>query len=142
MTVESTTKESTKQDHVLETLKIFGIDKLKEIVLKSEKERREYGFRFCKNDRIKITDMCIGSQCNLTLRYCPEESKTIGSFHTHPTNIKGRVDHLSDEDIYTEASDQSEFACIGMVENKIPKIKCYFPNYGMQENIINLRNCT
>jgi hypothetical protein len=84
--------------------------------------------------------MCIGTQCDITLGYCPEENKTIGSFHTHPTNIKGKVNFLSDEDIYTEISDQSDFACIGTIENKIPKIKCYLPNYGMEKSIIDFRN--
>jgi len=132
--------ESTGQDHILETLKLVGLNRIKEIILKSEKEKREYGFRFCKNDEIKITDTCIGTECNLTLRHCPEENRTVGSFHTHPTTIKGRVNYLSDEDIYTEASDKSEFACLGLMENNIPKIKCYLPNYGMEKGIIDLRN--
>jgi hypothetical protein len=137
----TTSKESTKQEHILQTLKIVGLDKIKEIVLKSEKDKREYGFRFCKNDKIKITDMCIGTECNLTLKHCPDgENKTIGSFHTHPTTTKGRVNFLSDEDIFTEASDKSEFACLGMVEKNIPKIKCYLSNYGMEKSIIDLRN--
>jgi hypothetical protein len=75
------------------------------------------------------------------LKHCQDgERKTVGSFHTHPTTIKGRVNYLSDEDIYTEASDKSEFACLGLMENNIPKIKCYLPNYGMEKSIIDLRN--
>jgi hypothetical protein len=139
--MQSETKNSkVKQEYILETLKIAGLDKVKDIILKSEKERREHGFRFCKNDKIKVTDTCIGTQCNLTLGYCPEGNITIGSFHTHPTNIKGKVNYLSDEDIYTEASDKSEFACLGLVENNVPKIKCYLPNYGMDKSIIDFRN--
>jgi hypothetical protein len=137
----TTLKESTKQEHILKTLKIVGLDKIKEIVLKSEKDKLEYGFRFCKNDKIKITDICTGTECNLTLKHCQDgENKTIGSFHTHPTTTKGRVNFLSDEDIFTEASDKSEFACLGIVENNIPKVKCYLPNYGMEKSVIDLRN--
>lgn len=139
--MQNETKDSkAKQYLILETLKIAGLDKIKEIILKSEKEKREHGFRFCKNDEIKVSDTCIGTACNLPLRHCPEGNRTIGSFHTHPTNIKGRVNYLSDEDIYTEATDQSEFACLGTMENNIPKIKCYLPNYGMEKSIIDLRN--
>jgi hypothetical protein len=137
----TTKKESTKQERILQTLKIVGLDKIKEIVLKSEKEKREYGFRFCRNDGIRVTHICIGTECNLALKHCPDgENKTIGSFHTHPTTTKGRANFLSDEDIYTEATDKSEFACLGMVEHNIPKIKCYIPNYGMEKSVIDLRN--
>lgn len=129
-----------KQEYIIETLKIAGFDKIKKIILKSEKEKREHGFRFCKNDKIKVTDICTGTECNLPLRHCPEGNKTIGSFHTHPTTIKGMVNYLSDEDIYTEATDQSEFACLGTIENNIPKIKCYLPNYSMEKSIIDFRN--
>lgn len=136
-----TTNSKAKQDHTLETLKIFGLGKIKEVVLKSENERREYGFRFCKNDEVKVTKMCKGKACKLDLEHCKTgEHKTIGSFHTHPTNIKGKVNFLSDEDIYQEASDKSEFACIGTIEDTIPKIKCYLSNYGMEKSIIDNRN--
>lgn len=139
--MQSETKDSNaKKERILQTLKIIGLDKIRETILKSEKEKREYGFRFCKNDKIKVSDMCIGTTCNLRLKHCPEENKTIGSFHTHPTNIKGRVNYLSDEDICTEISDKSEFACLGTIENNIPKIKCYLPYYGMEKSIIDLRN--
>ena len=130
-----------KKDHILETLKIFGLDKIKEVVLKSEREKREYGFRFCKNDEVKVTKMCKGKACKLELEHCKEgEYKTIGSFHTHPTNIKGKINFLSDEDIYQEASDKSDFACIGTIEDKIPKIKCYLADYGMDKSVIDRRN--
>lgn len=136
----------TKQDHIsnnviLETLKIANLNKIKDIILKSEKEKREYGFRFCKNGEIKITKICKGKECKLDLEHCRAgEHKTIGSFHTHPTNIRGKINFLSDEDIYQEASDKSEFACIGTIEDNIPKIKCYLSNYGMEKSIIDLRN--
>ncbi len=138
MTTKS--NSNTKQDQVLQTLKTFGLDKLKGIVLKSEKERREYGFRFCKNDGIVPTNICKGKKCYVELKYCSGENRPIGSFHTHPTTIKGRASFLSDEDIYTEASDKSEFACLGIIENNAPKIKCYLSNYGMEKSIIDNAN--
>ena len=137
----STTNFDIKKDQILKTLKIVGLNKIKEVVLKSEKEKREYGFRFCKNDEIKVTKMCKGKECKLDLEHCKTgEHKTIGSFHTHPTNIRGKINFLSDEDIYQEVSDKSEFACIGTIEDKIPKIKCYLSDYGMDKSLINLRN--
>jgi len=131
----------TNQDHILNTLKIVGLNKIKDIVLKSEKERREYGFRFCKNGEIKATHICKGKECYLDLEHCRDgEHKTVGTFHTHPIVTKGKISFLSDADIYSEATDKSEFACIGAVENNIPKIKCYLPNYGMEKSIVELRN--
>lgn len=137
----STTNFDIKKDHILKTLKIVGLNKIKEVVLKSEKEKREYGFRFCKNGEVKVTKICKGKECKLDLEHCKTgEHKTIGSFHTHPTNIRGKINFLSDEDIYQEAIDKSEFACIGTIEDKIPKIKCYLSDYGMDKSIIDLRN--
>lgn len=134
------TNSKTKQDHILETLKIVGLDKIKEIVLKSEREKREYGLRFCKNGEIKVTKISKGKEHKLNLEHCKDGNKPIGSFHTHPTNIRGKINFLSDEDIYTEASDKSEFACMGTIEDNTPKIKCYLPNYGMEKSIIDSRN--
>lgn len=131
----------TEQHHMLDTLKVFGLDKIKETILKSEKEKREYGFRFCKNGEIKTTKICKGKECKLNLEHCKSgEHKTIGSFHTHPTNIRGKINFLSNDDIYAEVSDKSEFACIGTIEDNIPKIKCYLSNYGMEKSIIDNRN--
>jgi hypothetical protein len=130
-----------EKEHILNTLKIFGLNKIKDVVLKSEKERREYGFRFCKNGEIKTTHICKGKECYLDLEHCIDgEHKTVGTFHTHPIVTKGKISFLSDADIYSEATDKSEFACIGAIENNVPKIKCYLPNYGMEKSIVELRN--
>ncbi len=126
---------------IREHLDIVGLDKIKEIVLKSEKERREYGFRLCKNGEIKITKICKGKECKLDLEHCKSgDGKTVGTFHTHPIITKSKMSFLSDADIYSEATDKSEFTCICAVEDNIPKIKCYLPNYGMEKSIIELRN--
>jgi len=69
-----------------------------------------------------------------------ENIKTVGTFHTHPIVTKGKISFLSDADIYSEVTDKSEFACHSAVENNIPKIKCYLPNYGMEKSIVELRN--
>lgn len=138
-----TTKSNSniEKEHIINTLKIFGLNKIKDVILKSEKERREYGFRFCKNGDIKATRICKGKECYLDLEHCRDgEHKTVGTFHTHPIVTQEKISFLSDADIYSEATDKSEFACIGAVENNIPKIKCYLPNYGMKKSIVELRN--
>ena len=132
--------ENTGQDYILDTLKIVGLDRIKEIILKSEKERREYGFRFCKNDGIKVTSTCVGTECDLNLKHCKDGEQIIGSFHTHPTAIRDKVNFLSDEDIYAEVIDKSKFACLGLIENNISKIKCYLHNYGVEKSLIDNRN--
>lgn len=134
--------DQQKINKIIETLNLFGLENFKKIILKSENEKREYGFRFCKNGETKILDMCIGNSCNVDLKHCPEESKAISSFHTHPTNIKGEVNFLSDTDIYADACDKLDFSCLGTIENYIPKIKCYLPYYGLDDikYIIDWRN--
>ena len=131
---------TAEQDYILENLKIVGLNRIKDIILTSEREKREYGLRLCKNDTIKVTHMCIGTECDLELSHCKNGKQTVGSFHTHPTHKKGIANFLSDNDIYGEAVDKSKFACIGLVEGNVPKIKCYLPNYGMDKSLIDNRN--
>ncbi len=57
-----------------------------------------------KNGKIKATKLCIGKECDIDLKTCPEKSKTVGSFHTHPTRSK--TNFLSGEDIYTWTTDK------------------------------------
>ena len=128
------------KSQVIETLKIFGLDKFKDIILKSENEKLEYGLRFCKNGAITPTNTCKGDHCSVELKDCKGKSRPIGSFHTHPTNIRGRTNFLSDDDIYQESKEKSEFACLGLIEYNIPRIKCYLPNYGIEKSIIDNRN--
>lgn len=136
----NTEYSTVKQGSVTGDLRTVGFDKIKEIILKSEKEEHERGFRFCKNDEIKITETCIGEECEVTLKHCPEESHNIGSFHTHPNADKGKFNFLSDDDIYTDLCDKSEFTCLGTVEHKTPRIKCYLPNYGVEKSTVDNRN--
>lgn len=131
---------NSETDKVLEILNDFGLEKIKDIILKSEKKQREYGIRFCKNGKIETTGICKGKDCKVSLGYCPDNKKATGSFHTHPMTKKGRANFLSDDDIYGESTDDSDFACLGTVEDNHPKIKCYLPPFGVSKDIVSNRN--
>ncbi len=129
--IEQNTNQQ-KTNKISEHLKLFGFNKLKEIILKSEKENREYGFRICNNDNgnIEFTSLCIGNSCKLDIDRCGDK-KDIGNFHTHP----GGIDYLSDKDIQHSINDDEDFSCIGFVKNNIPFIKCWLAYYNVELDI-------
>jgi len=117
-------------------LKVIGTDKLRDIIIKSEKENLEYGLRFCKNEHITTTEMCKGKSCKVDLEECGNK-KLIGSFHTHPSGDPDDIYYvnLSEGDIEDSISNNESFACIGLVQKQKPTIKCYLPYYGVDNNI-------
>ena len=119
-----------------DALKVVGTDKLKDIIIKSEKEDIEYGLRFCKNGKITATGMCSGKSCAVELERC-ENKKLMGSFHTHPRGSPNDIyyTNLSEGDISDSVSNNEDFSCIGLVQKKRPIIKCYLPYYGVDNDI-------
>lgn len=123
------------------SLESFGIDKLKEITLKSDKEKREYGFVFCSDTdippfgNISHSDLCKGEECHLEINDCKNKKK-IGTFHTHPHVERGiTIENLSDKDIYDSISHRESFSCIGVIKNK-PIIKCFTPILDIDPSVV------
>lgn len=123
---------------VKEALNIVGNDKLKKIIIRADKEGIECGFRFCNNDNITTTKMCIGDECSVPLVNC-KEKRMIGSFHTHPREGE---DHVSGNDIKDSVINNEDFSCLGTMrlmkkEKKLkPIIRCYLTkNYGINNYI-------
>lgn len=129
------------KEKVHKILSDFGLDKIKEIILKSEKENREYGFNFCENKEITSTDICVGDECSIIKPGCKENQKNIGSFHTHPKSesIRGGGSP-SDNDLFRSYADKRDFTCIGITEKNNQKIKCYLYDFGIGSEYI--RNLT
>ena len=136
------------------SLETIGIDKLKEIIHKSEKEKREYALLFCGNTDIppfgdiSHSNLCTGTECRVILKDCKGKIQ-IGSFHTHHHTGYSKdefIEHLSDEDIYSTISNKRNFSCIGFIEDKKsqknlkPVIKCFIPALDIQKPIIALES--
>jgi len=123
---------------IKDALKVIGTDKLKDIIIKSEKDNREYGLKFCNNGHITTTDTCVGSGCMLHIEPC-KDKKTIGSFHTHPrgdpTEENPYYNAISDTDIKHSIYSNEEFHCIGVIQDEKPTIKCYLPYYGVKKDV-------
>lgn len=126
----------------LRALETFSIDKLDDIINKSEKEKREYGIIFCGDTNIppfgEIThsDLCIGEECSLDMTDC-KGKKQIGTFHTHPRSKIGRnFGNLSGQDIYSAIRHEKAFSCIGITEYYRPAIKCFTPQFDINPTIV------
>lgn len=123
---------------IKDSLKVIGTDRLKDIIIKSEKDNREYGLKFCDNEHITTTDVCVGGSCLLALKPC-KDKKTIGSFHTHPrgdpTEENPYYNTISDSDIRHSIYSNEEFHCLGVIQDERPTVKCYLPYYGVEKEI-------
>lgn len=119
----------------LKSLETFSINKINDIILKSEKEKREYGIMFCSDTdippfgNITYPELCIGNECNVDINDCTGK-KQIGTFHTHPHTKTGKdIGNLSGGDIYGTVSHRQSFSCIGLIEDNRPTIKCFTPSF-------------
>ena len=123
---------------IRDALKVVGTDRLKDIIIKSEKYNREHGLKFCDNGHITTTDTCVGGSCLLALEPC-KDKKTIGSFHTHPrgdpTEENTYYNAISDTDIRHSIYSNEEFHCLGVIQDEKPTIKCYLPYYGVKKDV-------
>ena len=123
---------------IKDSLKVIGTDKLKDIIIKSEKDNREYGMKFCDNGHITTTDICVGGSCLLAIEPC-KDKKTIGSFHTHPRGDSPEeniyYNTVSDSDIRHSIYSNEEFHCLGVIQDEKPTVKCYLPYYGVKKDI-------
>ena len=134
-------KEKILQE-TLRSLETFSIDKLEDIINKSEKEKREYGIIFCGDTNVppfgEIThsDLCTGEECNVNMTDC-KDKKQIGTFHTHHRIKIGRsFGNLSGEDIYNVIRHKEAFSCIGLTEYYRPAIKCFTPQLDIDPTIM------
>ena len=128
--------KASKED-VYKILSNFGLDKLKEIIVKAEKENMEHGFNFCRNDLITTTDLCTGTECSVEKPGCKENKKTIGSFHTHQRADSIRGGNIpSDNDLFVAYERKMDFTCIGLIEKDIQKVKCYLSDFGIGDKYI------
>ena len=126
----------------LKSVETFSINKLNDIIIRSEKEKREYGLLFCgTTDKppfgdLSNADLCTGENCSVDIKDC-KGKKQIGSFHTHPHAEKGKnFGNLSGKDIYGTIYHKHNFACIGTIENNRPIIKCFTPAFDIDPTII------
>jgi len=123
---------------IKDALKVINTDRLKDIVIKSEKDNREYGLKFCDNGHITATDVCVGSSCTLDIESC-KDKKTIGSFHTHPRGDPAEeniyYNTVSAADIRHSIYSNEEFHCLGLIQDEKPTVKCYLPYYGVKKDI-------
>lgn len=123
--------------NIKDALKVVGTDRLKDIIIKSEKDNREYGLKFCDNGHITTTDVCTGGSCRLEIKSC-KDKKTIGSFHTHPIGDPAEdniyYNTVSAADIRHSLYHNEEFLCLGLIQNEKPTVKCYLPYYGVKKD--------
>lgn len=125
----------------LGSLENFSINKLNDIIIRSEKEKREYGILFCGSTdeppfgNLSHAELCTGEDCKVEIKDC-KGKKQIGTFHTHPHVKKGiNFGNLSGEDIYESVSHRHNFSCIGLVEHDKPIIKCFTPAFDINPTI-------
>lgn len=126
----------------LKSLEAFSINRLNDIIAKSEEEKREYGFVFCSSidappfGDVSHSELCTGKECSIDIIDC-KDKKPIGSFHTHP-HVKNAQDfgNLSPADIYGTVTHGHSFSCIGLIENNKPIINCFTPIFDIDQNIL------
>ena len=126
----------------LKSLESFPINRLNDIISKSEEEKREYGFVFCGSvdlppfGDVSHSELCTGTECSIDIIDC-QDKKPIGSFHTHP-HVKNAKDfgNLSPADIYGTVTHGHSFSCIGLIENNKPTINCFTPIFDIDQHIL------
>lgn len=120
----------TNSKKIMDILETYGLNNFRDIIMLSIAENREYGFVFYSNGDIEATDICVGEKCKVEIDKYSDDKKTISTFHTHLINT-----YLSSTDIYMNLNNETEFACISILENNIPTIKCYTSPYGVNEKL-------
>jgi len=112
-----------------DSVKSIGLNKLNDIIRKSEKEEREYGLKFCKNGNIRPSEICGGEKCHVVIK--AENCKNpIGTFHTHPRvkdSSNRNIEYLGTDDIYNVMFKPYDFACLGLISNNKPTVRCFIP---------------
>lgn len=46
--------------------------------------KKEVGAALCKNDKLNLGEITVGTEYEIEWKECPEETTPIGSIHTHP----------------------------------------------------------
>lgn len=128
-------------DGVRKSLETFSIDKLSEVIRKSEKEKREYGLLFCGSTDVppfgdlSHAGLCTGEKCSVEINDCKDKIR-IGTFHTHPRVEEGtNFGNLSGNDVYMSIYHRQIFSCIGLMEHNRPIIKCFIPTFEIDPTI-------
>jgi len=112
------TKETKLNSFIL---KGNTIEKMKEMIGKTKKDRKEREFDFCKykNNVIMHMHECTGNECWVASRRRCTKGEFVGTFHTHPQPLSERP---STSDLFNIMSEG--MGCIGSA--KTNKTKCYF----------------
>lgn len=120
------------------SLKSIGINRLVDMIDKSQKEQREYGVNICSNTDIPpfgdifLSETAIGEKNHVAFKDC--KGTQIGSFHTH-TDFNSE---LSSRDIYAELASKGNFSCVGTLDNKNKNkktINCFINAYHVEDHL-------
>jgi len=105
-------------DYIIEDCDQFSQedrDKMFNLIAMHKKTGKEHGIRLCEKDnKITLSDHCVGAKCHISPKkfakaICPEGTKEIGSFHTHP-----KIGYLpSPLDIIVMLDEGEKLSCIG-----------------------------
>jgi hypothetical protein len=105
-------------DYIIEDCDQFSqrdIDEMFNLVAMHKKTGKEHGLRLCEKDnKITLSSHCVGAKCHISPKKfakvtCPEGTKEIGSFHTHP-----KIGYLpSPSDIIVMLNEDEKLSCIG-----------------------------
>lgn len=99
-------------------------DRFKFLIERQHSENREHGIGICsKNNSLIITSPCIEVSCK-TPPKCPENSKLVADFHTHPKRSKP-----TEEDIGKSIDRKLSVSCIGAIDNNRKITTCYYPYF-------------
>lgn len=94
---------------------IWGnICEMEELLESTRKDGVEHGISFCKTDEgFESTQKCSGTECTITLLRCPQDSKDIGSYHTHPSGVGvfSAADYLASQK--REEGNMPFYQCLG-----------------------------
>ena len=104
------------------TLKDRTIDKMKEMINETKKDKREREFDFCncpKNNVLFHMNECTGTECDVSSRRICVEGEFVGTYHTHPQPFS---EQPSSGDLFNILHEG--MGCIGSAKNN--RIKCYF----------------
>lgn len=110
------------------------LESMMKLINMQEYTNKEHGALLCqKDDSIIFSGYCIGSKCGIIPKKfgglsCPERTKEIGEFHTHPGGTDFSIP--SPDDIKISVTENHKLICIGTGE-KFPtgqhnrRINCY-----------------
>lgn len=103
------------------TLKNMTIEKMKEMINETKKDKKERQFDFCncpRNNVLFHANECTGNECEVGSRQICVEGEFVGSYHTHPQPFS---EQPSTGDLFNIMRDS--MGCIGSA--KTNRIKCY-----------------